>query len=167
MRELRLEISGKLLQLEHLVLDYNGTLAFHGRLLQGVAERLRVLADKIQIHVLTADSFGTVESELQNYLPHPIKNGHIRLALLPQNSGDEAEAKLHFLQNLGAEQSCAMGNGVNDQLMLNEAALSVCVMGREGCSPSSLLNSDIVVHDICDALDLLIVPGACIATLRR
>jgi soluble P-type ATPase len=48
------------LQLEHLVLDFNGTLACDGRLIQGVRERLKAMADQIKIHVLTADTFGGV-----------------------------------------------------------------------------------------------------------
>lgn len=167
MRGIALDISGKQIHIEHLVLDYNGTLAFHGRLLPGVAERLRVLADKVQIHVLTADTFGTVEAELENFVLPQMQKGTIKLAVLPQNGEDEAEGKLVFLQNLGKNHCCAMGNGVNDQLMLHAASLSICIMGREGCASQSLLNAHIIVHDICDALDLLIVPGACIATLRR
>ena len=34
----------KILQLSHLLLDYNGTIAFDGRLIDGVAERLTALA---------------------------------------------------------------------------------------------------------------------------
>jgi soluble P-type ATPase len=46
------------LKLEHLVLDYNGTLARDGYLLPGVAEALGRLARDLEIHVLTADTFG-------------------------------------------------------------------------------------------------------------
>ena len=46
------------LRLEHLVLDYNGTLALDGRLLFGVRERLERLAEQLTIHVITADTFG-------------------------------------------------------------------------------------------------------------
>ena len=46
------------LELRFLVLDYNGTLAVDGRLLPGVREALALLADDIEIHVITADTFG-------------------------------------------------------------------------------------------------------------
>jgi soluble P-type ATPase len=49
----------KRLRVRHLVLDYNGTLALDGRLLPGVAEALRRLHRTLEIHVLTADTFGT------------------------------------------------------------------------------------------------------------
>lgn len=48
------------LSLAHLVLDYNGTLAADGRLLTGVAPRLARLVQELQVHVLTADTFGGV-----------------------------------------------------------------------------------------------------------
>ncbi len=46
------------LRLEHLVLDYNGTLAADGELLPGVGEALRALARDVRIHAITADTFG-------------------------------------------------------------------------------------------------------------
>ena len=48
------------LQLAHLVLDYNGTLACDGELLPGVKERLNRLAERMQIHVLTADTLAMI-----------------------------------------------------------------------------------------------------------
>ena len=52
------------LVLQHLVLDYNGTLACDGVLLPGVRERLLVLAENLQVHVVTADTFGQAREEL-------------------------------------------------------------------------------------------------------
>ena len=42
------------LRLEHLVLDYNGTLACDGILIEGARERLGALSNELKIHVLTA-----------------------------------------------------------------------------------------------------------------
>ncbi len=56
---LKLDIPGLgILELEHLVLDYNGTLAVDGRVLAGVKPRLQRLARSLRIHVVTADTFG-------------------------------------------------------------------------------------------------------------
>jgi soluble P-type ATPase len=52
------------LELAHLVLDYNGTLAIDGRLLPGVADALLDLAPSLRIHVVTADTFGLAKAEL-------------------------------------------------------------------------------------------------------
>ena len=52
------------LRLEHLVLDYDGTLAEDGNLLPGVAAALKALAQVLQIHVVTADTFGSAAEQL-------------------------------------------------------------------------------------------------------
>ncbi len=52
------------LQLTHLVMDYNGTAANDGRLLPGVVEALTLLAKKIEIHIITADTFGLAAAQL-------------------------------------------------------------------------------------------------------
>jgi soluble P-type ATPase len=46
------------LTLKHIVTDYNGTLALDGRLIPGVAEVITTLAPQIEIHIVTADTFG-------------------------------------------------------------------------------------------------------------
>ena len=52
------------LKLEHLVLDFNGTLACDGVLLEGVPSMLGRLAPHLRIHVVTADTFGTARQAL-------------------------------------------------------------------------------------------------------
>jgi len=46
------------MHLQHLVMDYNGTLAQDGLLLEGVRSRLESLAGQLRLHVITADTFG-------------------------------------------------------------------------------------------------------------
>ena len=43
---------------DHLVCDYNGTLALDGDLLVEVRETLHALAARVQVYVITADNFG-------------------------------------------------------------------------------------------------------------
>ncbi|NML47193.1 hypothetical protein HHL11_25830 [Ramlibacter sp. G-1-2-2] len=50
--------------LAHLVLDFNGTLACDGRLLEGVAPRLERLSGDLSIHVVTGDTFGGARAAL-------------------------------------------------------------------------------------------------------
>lgn len=153
--------------LRHLVLDYNGTLAFQGRLLPGVAERLRALGELVAVHVVTLDTFGSARAELAGELAAELAGGGLSLDVVNSCVGGEAEAKLALLQSLGPERCCAVGNGANDGLMLEAAALSVCVMGREGCAVDTLRRAQICVADVRDALDLLLHPASCVATLRR
>ena len=152
------------LHLRHLVLDYNGTLACRGRLLPGVVERLRALGELVAVHVITLDTFGSARAELAGELA--AGNG-VSLDVVDGCAGGEAEAKLALLQSLGPDRCWAVGNGANDGLMLEAAALSICVMGREGCAVDTLRRAHICVADIGDALDLLLYPESCAATLRR
>jgi soluble P-type ATPase len=144
------------LRLEHLVLDYNGTMACDGKVIQGVAEALDILASDLSIHVLTADTFGNVRSALTG-LP-------CRLSVLPP--GSQEKGKLEYVRELGAKKTVCVGNGRNDRLMLKEAVLGIAVLQEEGCALESLMAGDVVCRHILDALDLLRFPGRLTATLR-
>ena len=52
------------LRLSHLILDYNGTLACGGAIFKEVAERLEILAKYLEIHIVTADTFGSVRTQV-------------------------------------------------------------------------------------------------------
>ena len=144
------------LEVEHLVLDYNGTLAIDGRLIPGVREALGALADQVEIHVVTADTFGCAASELSG-LP-------VKMTIIPLEA--QAEAKLAYVQQLGAERVCAIGNGRNDRRMLAAAAVGIALIQREGGAGEALAAAAVVAFDVLDALDLLRHPARLIATLR-
>lgn len=56
---MKIEIPGyKVLNLEYLVLDYNGTIAVDGLIPGNVRERLNRLAERFRIYVVTADTHG-------------------------------------------------------------------------------------------------------------
>jgi len=141
---------------EHLVLDHNGTLARDGMLLPGVRERLGALAGCLTIHVLTADTFGTAIAELAGL--------SCELTVLPAER--QAEAKRSFVERLGAEVTVSIGNGRNDRLMLQAAALGIVVLQEEGGAIESLLAAHVVCRDVREALDLLVHPLRLVATLR-
>ena len=54
------------IELKDVVFDFNGTLAVEGKLIAGVAEKLELLSEHVNIHVLTADTFGRAASQLKN-----------------------------------------------------------------------------------------------------
>ena len=57
------EIPGrKSIEVHHLVLDFNGTLAIDGKLIDGTKPLLELLSNQLTIHVVTAVTFGTAES---------------------------------------------------------------------------------------------------------
>jgi soluble P-type ATPase len=144
------------LELAHLVLDYNGTLALDGKLLLGVAEALSDLAANIHIHVITADTFGLAKAELAA-LP-------VDLTIIPVES--QAEAKLKFVSDLGSSTVVAIGNGRNDRRMLSAAALGIALVQTEGGAAEAMAGADVISTNIRDALDLLRNPKRLIATLR-
>lgn len=144
------------LQIKHLVLDYNGTLAVGGLMAGEARQRLRELAGRIDIHVITADTFGSAQTELAG---EPVKVTRIE-------GKDERREKLTFVQQLGPQQTLSIGNGNNDALMLKETIIGIGVMGGEGCAKSALDNADLLVGDILCALDLLANPERLKATLR-
>ena len=106
------------LKLEHLVLDYNGTLAFDGELLPRVKDTLISLATKIDVHVLTADTFGKVRDRLDGVACH--------VEIIPGESQDQE--KLAYIEALGVENVASIGNGRNDRLMLKRSALATCLL---------------------------------------
>ena len=146
----------KPLYLSHLVLDYNGTVAVDGGLIDGVKERLHVLAESLTIHILTADTFGSVREAVAGIPCH--------LAVIQDSN--QAEAKRAYVAQLGLEHCVGIGNGRNDRLMLKEAALGIVVVQAEGAAVEAILAADIVSNSILEALDLLSHPLRLTATLR-
>jgi P-type E1-E2 ATPase len=118
------------LRIEHLVTDVNGTLALDGILLDGLAKRIGALRDRIQIHLLTADTHGR----------QAVINQQLNLTAVKITDGNEAQQKADYVRNLGADSVIAIGQGANDAAMLKAAALGICVMSQEGVAVETLLD---------------------------
>ncbi|HEY1519920.1 MAG TPA: hypothetical protein VGF91_26075 [Solirubrobacteraceae bacterium] len=102
---------------------------------------------------MSADTFGTLA---------PIAE-LLHVTAVKAQSGDD---KLRTLEQLGRERSAVIGNGANDVLVLEAAALGIAVVGPEGASSAAVRAADIVCVSVVDALDLLLEPQALSATLR-
>jgi soluble P-type ATPase len=153
---LTLEIPGReRLVVSHLVLDLNGTLATDGQVPPEISKRVRTLASLLQVHILTADTYGTATALKE-----------LGAEILVVGPGDQVEAKAAIIRGQGPPQAVAIGNGLNDEAMLREAALGILVIGCEGAAVRSLLAADLVVRSIEDALDLLLFPQRLVASLR-
>jgi soluble P-type ATPase len=144
------------LEISHLVLDFNGTLALDGKIKPGVGELLTELSRQLQVHIVTAGTFGGMENEIQN-IPCILK-------ILAGNG--QTEQKARYVEELGAEYTVCIGNGRNDRAMLACAALGILVVQEEGAAAASLLEADILCRDIAEALQLLLHPLRLTATLR-
>jgi soluble P-type ATPase len=123
--------------IRHLLLDLNGTLALDGVFIPGVEERILELSEKLDIHILTADTFGTA-ARICHGLP-------VTLHVIPER--DQIQAKGKYLNGL-------------------PLALGIAVMGPEGTSSEAVRAADVVVMSINEALDLLLHPERLKATLR-
>ena len=144
------------LQLKHIVLDYNGTIACDGKLIENVKKNLVVLADHLQVHILTADTFGKAHDVFENL--------DCRLSILSPEAQDIG--KLNYIETLGAENVVCVGNGRNDRLMLEKSALGIAVIMEEGAAAETVAAADVVCTHIVSALQLLLNPLRLIATLR-
>ncbi len=154
---IEVEIPGKgEYRIENLVSDFTGTLSVGGVLLPGVAEAIRRLSEKLEIHIVTADTMETARQALSG-LP-------CRLTVL--EGRHTAESKLEYLKALGPAGVIAFGNGANDRLLLEGASISVAVLEGEGCAAAALFSADIVVRCVSDAFGLLEHPDRLKATLR-
>lgn len=153
---IQIEIPGReTLRIEHVALDYNGTLAEDGRLIPGAAELLSALREKAKVHILTADTYGTVRAECAAIAD--------TVDTFPSDAA--AAEKRRIVSGLSGQCVC-FGNGYNDAEMFDAAALSVAVLQKEGMYAGLLLHADVLVTDIRDGLSLLLFPNRLRATLR-
>ena len=142
--------------MEHLVLDYNGTIAVDGVLLPGLKRRLAALAARLRVHIVTADTFGRAGAQLRD----------VACEFIVLERGGQARAKAAYVRRIGAARAVCIGNGRNDRLMLRAAAVGIAVVHAEGAAVEAARAADIVVRDARDALDLLLNPLRLVATLR-
>lgn len=146
----------KTYKLDNLVLDFNGSIAKDGKVEEEIMEDLRLLCLKLNVYIISADTNGNVRALFEDE--------QVKVIVTSKENG--ANEKFEFIEKLGWENTVAIGNGRIDTKMLEEAALSICVMGEEGCSREALLNSDILISNREDALKLLLKTNRLVATLR-
>ncbi len=144
-------------QLEHLVMDVNGTLAIDGQLMDGVADKVTALRKHLTIHLLTADTHGK----------QVIIDKQLDLTAARIVPGGEATQKAEYVRSLGCEKVAAIGQGANDAEMLAAARLGICVMSIEGVAKDTLLAADLIAPDILSALELFENPLRIIASSRK
>jgi soluble P-type ATPase len=163
---IELEIPGRgTLQLQHLVMDVNGTLAVDGNLPDGLAKRLLALRDRLELHLITADTHGRqfeIDRQLSLQAVRIGPTGGTGPAVL-----NESAQKAEYVRTLGADTVAAIGQGANDAGMLEKAALGICLLSPEGTAVETLLVADLVMADIFTALDLFDRPLRIVASLRK
>jgi soluble P-type ATPase len=145
------------IEIENVVLDCNGTIAIDGKLIDGVAELINKLSSNINFHIITADTYGSVEKELAN----------INCKIVKISEEKQDASKLDYLLKLGKEKTLCVGNGRNDKLMLAESAIGIALIQDEGVCVESLLAADIACKSIIDVFAYFKTPNRIKATLRN
>ena len=136
---IRIDIPGHdTLEIEHVLLDYNGTIAKDGILADGVPELIGELVEHVHVAVLTADTYGSVNSQA---------------------------FKKQYALELEGQLAC-LGNGYNDVEMLDEADLAIAVLDAEGAYAGLIAHADILARSAAEGLALLLNPDRIRATLR-
>jgi soluble P-type ATPase len=155
---IEIQIPGNnVLKIEHVVLDYNGTIALDGRLIDDVRRCLMHISKSVQVHVVTADTVGSARDGLNGI--------DCKLHLLTPK--DQDRQKLEYVKLIGPHLTVCIGNGRNDKLMLKEASLGIGIISGEGAFTDTLLHANIICTSIVSALELLIYPHRLKATLRN
>ena len=155
---IKLDIPGRgVFEFENIVLDLNGTLSVDGKIHPKARDKINLLAKRAKIYVLTADTRGEADQILDR----------LKTEIVPLSGDNTSREKTKLIQAIGPSQTVAIGNGYNDHLMVKEAALGLCIIGKEGASIETIKNSDVVLQDVLDALDFLLKPLRNKATLRR
>ena len=152
-----IEIPGRdTLEIQHIIFDYNGTIALDGKVIEGVAEKISTLSGLIDFHVITADTYGTAEKELEG----------VPCQVINLSKSTEFKTKTDYLAFLGKEHCLSVGNGFNDKALLKESILGVALIQDEGVCTETLMSSDIVCKSIMDVFSFIEKPNRLKATLR-
>lgn len=147
----------KTLNIQHIVCDYNGTIAKDGMVLSEIKALFEDLSKRYTLHVITADTFGSVHAQLEGY----------GVNIMVLTTDDHTAEKEAYISQLGKDACVALGNGNNDASMLSLASVGIAVMGDEGCAKDALVHSDVICKNIGEALSLILHSKRLIATLRR
>ena len=154
---IKIEVPGRCTySIENIVFDYNGTIAENGIIKQSTKDNIAKLCEISNVYVLTADTYGSAEKECRGL--------NLTLKTFPESNA--SDFKYDIVKKLGGDKTLCFGNGFNDIKMLEVAALSIAVLGKEGVCSKLISSSDILVKSIEDGINLLLNPNAIIATLR-
>lgn len=145
------------IEIKNIVFDYNGTIAIDGKVIENVKETINELSKDFNFYVITADTYGSVQRELEGTKCEVIK--------IPKDTQDKS--KLDFIKKLGEKNTLSVGNGRNDTLMLKHSILGIAILQDEGLCTQTLLHSDILVKSIFDVFAYLKDEKRLIATLRN
>lgn len=147
----------KPLEIEFILIDFEGTLASDRRVHPKAKDKINLLSKRTKIYILTGGEKEVVEETLKK----------VKTEIFYLTEGETSQRKVDLLRQLGATRTVAIGNGVDDIPMIEEAGLGICVIGKEGTSVEAMKKADVVVSNVLDALDFLLKPLRQKATLGK
>jgi soluble P-type ATPase len=136
------------LEINFILIDFEGTLASDGRVHPKAKDKLNLLAKRAKVYILATGEKERVIEVLRK----------VKAEIVYLTEGESSKKKLDLLRELGATRTVAIGNGAEDGPMIEEAVFGLCVIGKTGASPESVKNADVMFTDILDALDFLLKP---------
>jgi soluble P-type ATPase len=145
------------LEIEFILTDFEGTLAQDRRVHPKAKDKLNLLSKRAKIYITTQRDHELVSEVLKK----------VKAEVIYLIEGRASQGKLDLIRRLGSSRTVVIGNGFDDLLMMEEAALAICVIGKEGACAEAAAKADVVVTDILHALDFLLKPLRHQATLSK
>jgi soluble P-type ATPase len=143
------------LEIEYLLIDFEGTLAMDRRVHPKAKDKINLLSKRLKIYIFAKEEKERVEEVLKR----------VKAEIVFLNRGEASKQKLELIQRLGAFRTAVIGNGIDDLSIMKEAALGMVILGKEGTSGVLIQIANLVFTDVIDALDFLLKPLRQRATL--
>ncbi|OGP76520.1 MAG: hypothetical protein A2V86_04960 [Deltaproteobacteria bacterium RBG_16_49_23] len=145
------------LKIEFILIDFEGTLALDGRVHPKAKDKINLLSKRTKLFVFTTGEKTLVEERLRK----------VNAEIVYVAESEASRQKLDLLRQLGPGKTVSIGNGADDAVMIEEAGLGICIIGKEAAAGEALRRADLVVTNILDALDFLLKPLRQKATLGK
>jgi soluble P-type ATPase len=145
------------LEIEFLFIAFEGTLASDGRVHPKAKDKINLLSKRARIYIAVKTGRERADEVLRK----------VKAEIVYLTEGESARRKAELLHQIGPARTAVIGNGVDDAQIVEEAALGICVIGREGAWGEAIKKADVVVCNILDALDFLLKPLRQKATLGK
>jgi soluble P-type ATPase len=136
------------LEIEFILLNFEGTLVTDRRIHPKAKDKLNLLSKRTNIYILAKGEQEAIREILKK----------VKAEVVYFKEGEVSQGKLDLLRQLGAAKTVAIGNGVDDVPMIEEAGLGICIIGVEGTSGEAVKKADVVFTDILHALGFLLKP---------
>jgi soluble P-type ATPase len=143
------------LKIEFILLNFEGTLATDRRVHPKAKDKLNLLSKRSKIYILAKGEQEAIREILKK----------VKAEVIYLTEGEVSQGKLDLLRQVVAARTVAIGNGVDDAAMIEEAGLGICIIGVQGTSSEAIKKADVVFSDILHALDFLLKPMRHQATL--